>query len=256
MNGIQFLLDERAHRMGEQKWVEVDYDKSPHCLWSGRTGSGKTVAAKLLIARTILLAPPELQPVEVTVLDPKNDEDFSFLDGLPRVYRGEDAVQGWADIFESFKQRQCGYDNTRNLKLCFCDEFASLVSLIEDKKEREAAQRYLTLLLMLSRSFRFSIQLATQQPSAKIFGSGASGSREQFGVIAQLADGGSETREMLFDRDSRKKMEEYGTIGERGAGWVSINGGIAQPVIVPYVADMNKLNAVIYDSMANPQTLN
>lgn len=39
-----------------------------------------------------------------------------------------------------------------HLKILFCDEFASLVNLIEDKKEREAAQRKLSLLLMLSRS--------------------------------------------------------------------------------------------------------
>lgn len=68
--GIPFLLDEQAYRMGLAKWVSIDYGKSPHILWSGRTSSGKTVAAKICLARTILLAPPELQPVEVTVLDP------------------------------------------------------------------------------------------------------------------------------------------------------------------------------------------
>lgn len=37
---IPFLLDERSHRMGVERWLAVDYEKSPHFLWSGRTGSG------------------------------------------------------------------------------------------------------------------------------------------------------------------------------------------------------------------------
>lgn len=37
---IPFILDEREHRMGTTEWVGIDYEKAPHVLWSGRTGSG------------------------------------------------------------------------------------------------------------------------------------------------------------------------------------------------------------------------
>lgn len=248
MSGIPFLLDERAHSMGLELWVEVDYEQSPHCLWAGRTASGKSVAAKLLLARTILLAPPELQPVELTVIDPKEDIDFEYLNGLPRFYRGDKAPQGLSDFYDSYVERKEKRDTTGNLKILFVDEFASLVNLIDDKKEKEATQRKLSLLLMLSRSQHFSVQLATQQPSAQTMGN--SGNREQFGVICLLGDSGSETQNMLFDGDSRERIKAFGSIGGRGVGWLSINGGIAQPVRVPFVSNMEKLNAVIFDNLS------
>lgn len=248
--GIPFLLDERAHRMGVEQWICLDYEKSPHVLWAGRTGSGKTIAAKLLLARTILLAPPELRPVEVTIIDPKEDIDFSFLTDLPRFYSGDAAPQGFNNFFEAYIQRKTGVDTTRHLKILFVDEFASLVQLIEDKKEREAAQRKLALLLMLSRSRHFSVQLATQQPSAQIFGTAGSASREQFGAVCLLGDSGNETQAMLFDGDSRERMKTFGPVGGRGIGWFSLNGGMAQPVRVPMVGNMDKLNQVIYDNLA------
>lgn len=250
MKGVPFLLDEQAYRMGRTKWVSIEYDKSCHVLWSGRTNSGKTVAAKLLVGRTILLAPLELQPVELTVLDPKEDIDFSFLDGLPSFYKGESAPQGFSQFFEEYLARKEGRDLSTNLKVLFCDEFASLVNLIEERKEREKVQRQLSLLLMLSRSRHFSLQMATQQPSAQLFGAAGTASREQFGAVCLLGDSGSETRKMLFDGDSRERMEKFGSIGGRGVGWLSINGGIAQPVRVPVVANMDKLNRVIYNCLA------
>lgn len=250
MDGIPFLLDEAAFRMGIENWVSIDYYKSPHVLWSGRTSSGKTIAAKVLLARTILLAPPELQPVEVTILDPKEDIDFSYLDGLLRFYRGDMAPAGFTDFYNQYIERKKKLDTTTNLKILFVDEFASLVTLIDDKRDRETVQRQLSLLLMLSRSRHFSVQLATQQPSAQIFGASGSASREQFGAVCLLGDSGSETQQMLFDGDSRERMKEFGSIGGRGVGWLSINGGFAQPVRVPFVGNMDKLNKVIYDNLS------
>lgn len=250
MGSIPFILDERAHRRGLEEWLSIDYATASHFLWCGRTGSGKTVGAKALLSRSILLAPPELQPVELTVIDPKEDIDFDFLDGLPRFYRGDEAPQGFNFFFDVFMRRKAKEDLSQNLKILFVDEFASLVTLIDDRKEKEAAQKKLGLLLSLSRSRHFSIQLATQQPSASTFGVAGSASREQFGMVCLLADAGAETQQMLFDGDNREQMKKFGPIGGRGVGWLSINGGMAQPVRVPIVEDMEKLNRVIYDNLA------
>lgn len=247
MNKIPFLIDENAFRLGMEKWVSIDYEKSSHVLWSGRTGSGKSIAAKILLARTILLAPPELQPVEVTVIDPKEDIDFNFLEGLPRYYCGDEAPIGLKNFYDSFIERKEKRDLSSNLKIMFLDEFPSLIQLIEDRKEKELSQRYLTLLLCLSRSRHISVQLAAQQPSAKIFD--GSGSREQFGVVCLLGDSGSETINMLFDGDSREHIKEYSSLGDRAVGWMSINGGIAQPVRVPYIDNMDKLNNIIRNNL-------
>jgi hypothetical protein len=249
MSAIPFLLDEEAYRLGFRHWVGIDYGAgSPHTVFAGRSGSGKTIAAKSLIARTILYAEPKLQPVEVYIIDPKSDTDFDFLVGLPRFFRGEQSVQGLETVFDRFRQRQeqggqGNTDNTRNLIIAFIDEFASLVNFVEDKKEKEKIFQKLSLLLMLSRSFSFSIQLATQQPSAQTLGN--SGNREQLGIVCLLGDSGSETQRMLFDSDSIERMKDFGHIGGRGVGWLSINGGFAQPVRVPKITNFDKLHAVI-----------
>ena len=185
----------------------------------------------------------------MTIIDPKEDSDFDFLNRFPRFYRGDQAPQGFNDFFDAYIRRKEKQDLSVNLKICFVDEFASLINLIDDKKEKEAAQKKLALLLMLSRSRRFSVQLATQQPSAQIFGAAGSGGREQFGAVCLLGDSGSETLQMLFDGDSRDKIKKYGSIGGRGVGWLSINGSIAEPVRVPLVGNMEKLDSVIRDSM-------
>lgn len=248
MSGVPFLIDEKAFRLGFKRWIELDYDISPHVVWCGRTGSGKTVAAKALLSKSILHVHNALQPVELTVIDPKSDTDFSFLDGLPRFYRGEEAPKGLNDFYEMFRRRQMQEDSTRSLKILFVDEFASLVNLIDDKKEKDAAQRKLALLLMLSRSFCCSVQLATQQPSAQTLGN--TGNREQFGAVCLLGDSGSETQQMLFDCDSREIVKEFGHIGGRGVGWLSLNGGLAQPVRVGKINNMAKLNDIIYRNLA------
>ncbi len=247
---VPFILDECAHRRGLEKWLSIGYATAPHFLWSGRTGSGKTAAAKLLLARTILLAPSELQPIELTVIDPKEDVDFNYLNGLPHFYRGDEAPQGFDSFFDGFLRRKTNEDLSRNLKILFVDEFASLVALISDKKEKEDVQRKLGLLLSLSRSRHFSVQLATQQPSAQIFGASGSASREQFGAVCLLGNAGAETQQMLFDADGREQIKKFGSIGGRGVGWLSMNGGIAQPVRVPLIEDMEKLNKVIYDNLS------
>jgi len=50
---------------------------------------------------------------------------------------------------------------------------------------------------------------------------------------------------MLFDGDSRERIKEFGSVGDRGVGWLSLNGGVAQPVRVPKVENFSKLHDII-----------
>jgi hypothetical protein len=240
---IPFLLDEEARRAGFKRLVSVDYQSgSPHVSWTGRSGSGKSVSAKVLLAKSILFVKPELQPVEVTVIDPKADTDFDFLEGCSRFYRGISSPQGLHDTFKAFERRQSREDTSRNLKIIFIDEFASLMNFLDSKQQKEEIHRILSLLLMLSRSYSFSLHCATQQSSAQTYGN--SGNREQFGNVFLLGDAGAETQRMIFDSDSVEKIRKFGHIGGRG-GWFSQNGGLVQAIRVPKVNKWSDLHAVI-----------
>ena len=183
------------------------------------------------------------------MIDPKSDSDFDCLDGLPRFFRGERSIQGFDAIFERFERRRSGQDESRNLVIGFADEFASMVNFVNERKEKDELFRKLALLLMLSRSFHFSLQILTQQPSAQTLGN--TGNREQMGVICLLGDSGGETQRMLFDGDSVDRIKQYGHIGGRAVGWCSINGGLAMPSRVPKVENFGKLHAAIRCGVEN-----
>jgi hypothetical protein len=72
-----------------------------------------------------------------------------------------------------------------------------------------------------------------------------SGSRDQFGAVVLLGDAGAETKQMLFDGDSREHMRAFGYTGGRGVGWLSLNGGTARPVRVPKIENWRRLHDVI-----------
>ena len=199
-----------------------------------------------------MLAPLELQPVEVIIIDPKAGDDFNY----PGSYRGEDAPLGLTKAFEIFEGRKQKDLTSKNLIIVFIDEMQSLINLLPAKSKdenaltKEEAQRQLNILVSLSRSYSFSVQLATQQPSAQIFGGSAA--REQFGLLACLfgenGGGGSETLSMMFDAESREAIKTFGSINGRG-GFISINGGQAVPFRVPRIKDWDKLNSVISNNI-------
>jgi len=146
MGVIPFLFDERACRLGFQRWVGIDYDISPHILTAERTGSGKTVAIKEILARTILLAPTELQPVELTVIDPKGDIDFDFLRGLPRFYQGENAPQGFLDFYEDFIRRKRRKKRDKKFKNPICRRVRQSHELDRgQKRKRVGAEKALAI---------------------------------------------------------------------------------------------------------------
>jgi hypothetical protein len=115
---------------------------------------------------------------------------------------------------------------------------------------RSEAQDMFNLLVALTRSYSISIQCATQQPNSQIFG--GTSSREQLGFCGYLlgknGGGASETLAMLFNAESRELIKNYGAINGRG-GFIGVNDGIAQPVRVPKINDMQKMNDVIAASI-------
>ena len=238
---VPFLLDERAFRKGIQHWLSFDFSigVNRHLLLGGLSGSGKTTLLRILLARACFFFAKNGRPLILSIIDPKNDSDFDFLDGLPNIYRGEDAPKGLDAVYNSFKARQSKIDTSRVLHIAVIDEAAAIFQLIEDKKQRDNAMRQFMLLTLLSRSFEFAIFAVAQQPSAASLGS--SGVRDQFGNLCLLSEAGSETLNMMFDSGARETIKAFGSVGNR-AGWYMSARGVLSPVRVPHIEEMQKVN--------------
>jgi chromosomal replication initiation ATPase DnaA len=73
---INLMPDENFFLSGIAKYIKWNYQKFPHMVIFGSTGSGKTYLLKILLGRIGLHIPN----AELIICDYKSDEDFSFLD--------------------------------------------------------------------------------------------------------------------------------------------------------------------------------
>jgi hypothetical protein len=239
---VPFIVDENSYQMGYTKWLKMDLSSVTHALICGKSGSGKSVFCKVFLSRIILFE-QNIEPI--IIIDPKGDNDFDFLDGLSRFYRGEQAINGLNYAYDIFAKRRNGTDKNRKLVVVFIDEVSSLMLMLY-KKDREEAQKKLLLLLQLARSFRLFICFAMQQPAANMLGGSAA--REQAGLCVCLGNAGAETLEMMFDRENREKIKNYGCL-PRYCGWLTINGVEAVTARVGKVADFAKLHDTIRQNL-------
>ena len=121
---IDLFLDDRYLTHSILKWVSWDMEKSPHCILCGQSGSGKTYASKILLAKIA-----QAVPCEIYVLDAKSDSDFDFLNGQQHFYRYDRCGIGLYNFFERFIRRQNGTDHTRHPLIFFFDEWSSYCNM-------------------------------------------------------------------------------------------------------------------------------
>ena len=122
----ELFLNETYLQYGIEKYIIWDTDVAPHGAIFGTTGSGKTYAEKILLARISLKCPSS----QFFICDFKGDSDFSFLAGAERFYR--------------YAECKKGLDNL-------------------DKKVAEEEKKKLAILLMLGRSFNVHVLLCMQR---------------------------------------------------------------------------------------------
>lgn len=225
---VPLFWDAELLTLGYRIPVTWDIRRSCHAAVCGKTGSGKTVAVKLMIAKTA-----KIMPLEVTLCDFKAD-DFLFLDGADGYYKFSDCLAGLNSFYDGFQARQQGADASRSVKLFVFDEWASFINTL-DKKDAEAAKMKLATLLMLGRSFLCYVLLSQQRFDAAYFSS----ARDNFGLIVGLGNLSKESAAMFdFPRDEMKPVNSI------GGGYMMTNGEL-KAIQVPYVRDMKKLDAAI-----------
>ncbi|QOX64224.1 hypothetical protein FRZ06_13185 [Anoxybacterium hadale] len=207
-----------------------------NCLVVGATGTGKTVALKVIMSKIARFQPE----AEIWILDFKN-YDFKEFSNYPNHYAYSNCVQGLTDYYNAFKEQQ----NTGSAgcpQYLFCDEWGSFI-LSREKRQAEELKARLSEILMLGRSYRFVPIIGLQRGDSSHFSSGA---RDQFRAILMLGNISKQQKQMLLP-DFEDKLTENCGLGE---GYLLLDGkgGIEHIKIAP-IQDFDALDNVIRKAM-------
>lgn len=233
---INAVLDAGLLRRGIYFPRSIDL-KKPHLAVFGSSGSGKTYASQLLLAKAVL------NSSKLIVADFKGDLEFSFLDNQEHFYRFERVGLFFDFVSDTLlKNRQNGQDKSRSLIICFIDEMSAYFTMLE-KKERDIRIRQLSRILMLGRSFNIHVWISQQRPDAEYFGK----SRENIHNILLLGSFSKEVLNMLLsdEKDVVNRKQS------RGQGYLISSGEATKEIIVPSynVAKVqNKILEGMYES--------
>ena len=236
---IKLVPDAELYASGIVKYIEWEYEKHPHMVIFGATGSGKTYLLKLILARIGKYIPDS----ELVVCDFKSDEDFTFLSEAVNFYRFEKCMDGLEKAVLLLQNRQQGRSVDKHFFCLVFDEWASFINNL-DKKSAERAKQNLAVLLMLGRSFNIHVIVSQQRLDASYFNS----ARDNFSLVFGMGTLSKESVEMMFS--------EYKDVIERskpqGQGSLML-GNQFKSVIVPTIRDSSKLQASIRLAVYRPQ---
>jgi len=219
---FKMALDGELLTLRKQVYIDVDFNKTPHMLIVGGTGSGKTYFSKQVVAKIL-----KYEDCDMIVCDYKGDQDFSFLDGKEKFYRFDDCKNGVDEFETAFRKRQSGEDQSRKPNYLFFDEWASFIASFSTKKEGDEYKNKIANLMRLGRSFGFFVILTMQRADASFF---SEGSRDNFGVIVGLGALKKESVNMIF---SEFKDQIRGQ--SRGRGYAMIGGITLNEIVVPVI---------------------
>jgi len=138
-----------------------------HVLIAGTTGSGKSEAARTMLASLMLFQ--RARDVQIIIVDPKASEFRVFEQSphllCPIIKNVEDAIANLEWLVEEMTRRQAQMI-TRPRIVLLIDELADL--LMQGGAEVE---NYLTRLVQRGRSAGISVIACTQKPTASVLGS-------------------------------------------------------------------------------------
>lgn len=138
-----------------------------HVLIAGTTGSGKSEAARTMLASLIMYQ--RARDVQIIIVDPKASE-FRVFEHIPHllcpiIKNVEDALANLEWLVEEMTRRQQQLI-TRPRIVLLIDELADLLMQGGDE-----AEDYLTRLVQRGRSAGISVIACTQKPTAAVLGS-------------------------------------------------------------------------------------
>jgi len=153
------------------KLVEIDFDKIPHILIAGTTGSGKSVLMNDILCS--LLATTHTSNFDMVLIDPKQVE-FSQYAVLPNAKFIDETNEAVAYLYDLCQEMDARYsymkakgvsDSKGLLKpiYVFIDELADLMLL-----SRYEVEESITRLAQKGRACGIHLIVATQRPTANV----------------------------------------------------------------------------------------
>lgn len=201
----------------------------------GATGTGKTVAIKILMGKIVKFQ----SDAKIWLLDFKRF-DFRGFAGLPHYYGFSDCAQGLRDFYAAFKrQQELGIAGEANYLII--DEWGSFIASL-DKKEAEEMKRLLSELLMLGRAYQFFPIVGIQRPDAAYF----AGARDNFQCCLALGNLSPEGRRMVFPDSVADQLTEC----HKREGHLYIDGVGLEKIRIADIPDLDALDAIIREAMS------
>lgn len=219
------------------KHIAWEYDRKPHMLVAGDTGSGKTW---YLMGIVELLLHTDAR---LYIIDPKN-VDLAYLEhALPEVWHEkEDILSCINRFYEAMQERSAQMKempeyrmgmNYADLKLppyfLIFDEYVAFMEML-GKKEWEEPLALLRKIILMGRQAGFFLILACQRPDAKYLSDGI---RDQFGFRVALGKMTSSGYTMMFG--STDKL--YPPKNAKGRGYVNAGDGVITEFYSPFVPE-------------------
>lgn len=226
-----------ALRLMKNIWWE--YDKLPHMLITGGTGSGKTV-----FIDTLILALVQTDAV-LYILDPKNADLADLAEVMDNVYHTKEDMLECVDCFyedmmlrsEEMKKMD-GYKTGENYAylglpahFLIFDEYVAFVEML-GVREREELLSKLKKIVMLGRQAGFFLILACQRPDAKYLGDGI---RDQFNFRVALGRVSELGYSMIFGETNK----DFFLKQIKGRGYVDAGTSVISEFYTPLVPKGN-----------------
>lgn len=235
MTKINIVMDKTLFYQGFIHYHQIDWDKTPHMMTIGASGSGKTFLNKLIIGRIALKIPNS----SITVLDFKAD-DYHFARGCHNLYEFINVKEGLEKFYESFLLRQEGQDTDRSFKLLVIEELSSMMGYF-DKKVIEGMKVMIANLTFMGRSANCHLLISTQRPDSTYFNAGV---RDSLGVTIALSTLSKEGKVMMFNDFKDEMTETHG----QGSGYLT-DGAALYSIKVPQVKNREKLEHYIKQAL-------
>ncbi|MCL2605575.1 MAG: type IV secretory system conjugative DNA transfer family protein [Defluviitaleaceae bacterium] len=213
---------------GIRQYLRWDYQLFPNLLVLGNTGSGKSYALRILLARIVHQIPDS----RLWVCDFKNE---LLPQSAPRYWGYKAVMDGFNAFCEVFDDRLQGNPD-RTFCLLLMDEYVSWLSSME-KRETEEVKKRMAQLLFMVRSMNMHVCLGTQRGLAENF---TYGSRDCLSVLFL----GAPSKESVRSFATGEEAEAIKPRG-RGEGFALFDGRPPKAITVPTIRDMERVQELI-----------